>query len=198
MTLSVGVEGLDRQASKRTWSLPLPVQPWATVGRAELVRDLDELLRRCSGRDRAESSGYLFSYMAFAAMALSQELIRRTRRAGRRTSQADHAERLAPSASILASRPVVLLADVAAARRRHRRLELVLEPLHADRRVEAARVREYDLFLGAVHGFRAHGSSFQMDAMRTSPSKGMRMSVVFRKPALHPRRRAAWRDSRGA
>ena len=55
--------------SKRTWSLPLPVQPcamyfapwaWATSTRCFEM----------SGRDRALSSGYLFSYRPLAAMAL--------------------------------------------------------------------------------------------------------------------------------
>ena len=44
------------ETSKRTWSLPLPVQPWATVcapnSRAALTR-----WRAMTGRDRADTSG---------------------------------------------------------------------------------------------------------------------------------------------
>jgi hypothetical protein len=44
------------ETSKRTWSLPLPVQPWATAvapwWRAAVTRCLT-----ITGRDRAETSG---------------------------------------------------------------------------------------------------------------------------------------------
>ena len=55
-------------ASKRTWSLPLPVQPCATYF-APYSCAMSTRCLEMSGRDSAESSGYLFSYRAFAAMA---------------------------------------------------------------------------------------------------------------------------------
>ena len=46
------------ETSKRTWSLPFPVQPWATVvapnSRAALTRCLT-----MTGRESADTSGYL-------------------------------------------------------------------------------------------------------------------------------------------
>ena len=54
--------------SKRTWSLPLPVQPWATASapcwRAAATRCLTMI-----GRDSDEISGYLPSYLALAFSA---------------------------------------------------------------------------------------------------------------------------------
>src|SRR5207248_8014438 len=54
--------------SKRTWSLPFPVQPWATASapcfRAAATRCLTMM-----GRDRDDTSGYLPSYLAFAFSA---------------------------------------------------------------------------------------------------------------------------------
>ena len=43
--------------SKRTWSLPLPVQPWATV-EAPWARAASARCLTISGRDSAETSGY--------------------------------------------------------------------------------------------------------------------------------------------
>ncbi len=57
--------------SKRTWSFPLPVQPWATVS-APCLRASATRWRTISGRDSAETSGYLFSYLAFAGTAGTQ------------------------------------------------------------------------------------------------------------------------------
>lgn len=43
-------------ASKRTWSLPLPVQPWATVS-APCLRAAATRCLTMAGRDSAETSG---------------------------------------------------------------------------------------------------------------------------------------------
>jgi hypothetical protein len=53
--------------SKRTWSLPLPVQPWA-IASAPRSRAMSTRWRVISGRDRALTSGYLPMYSAFAAI----------------------------------------------------------------------------------------------------------------------------------
>ena len=58
--------------SKRTWSLPLPVQPWAT----EVAPWRRASATRCftmTGRDRADTSGYLPSYLALASRAGTQK-----------------------------------------------------------------------------------------------------------------------------
>ena len=57
--------------SKRTWSLPLPVQPCAMYFAPNLWAASTRCLEM-SGRDSAETSGYLFSYMALAASALAR------------------------------------------------------------------------------------------------------------------------------
>ena len=58
--------------SKRTWSLPLPVHPWATAPapcrRASATRCLT-----ITGRDSADTSGYLPSYLALATNAGKQK-----------------------------------------------------------------------------------------------------------------------------
>jgi hypothetical protein len=54
--------------SNRTWSLPLPVQPWATASAPFALA----AATRCftiTGRDSADTSGYRFSYRALAANA---------------------------------------------------------------------------------------------------------------------------------
>ena len=61
---SVGSSALH-SSSKRTWSLPLPVQPWATATAPSFWATLTRW-RQMAGRDRALSSGYLFSYMPLA------------------------------------------------------------------------------------------------------------------------------------
>ena len=56
------------ETSKRTWSLPLPVQPWATV----VAPNSRAAFTRClvmTGRDRADTRGYLPSYRALALSA---------------------------------------------------------------------------------------------------------------------------------
>ena len=50
-------------ASKRTWSLPLPVQPWATAP-APWARADSTSLRAMRGRDSDEMRGYWPSYRA--------------------------------------------------------------------------------------------------------------------------------------
>ena len=55
-SMSGAIEVMD--TSKRTWSLPLPVQPWATV----VAPNSRAALTRClvmTGRERAETRGYL-------------------------------------------------------------------------------------------------------------------------------------------
>ena len=49
--------------SNRTWSLPLPVQPWATAP-ASYSRAIDTMYWAISGRESAETSGYRPSYKA--------------------------------------------------------------------------------------------------------------------------------------
>jgi hypothetical protein len=39
--LDVGLQRRNRPSSKRTWSLPLPVAPWATASAPVILRDLD-------------------------------------------------------------------------------------------------------------------------------------------------------------
>ncbi len=59
-----------RLTSKRTWSLPLPVQPWATAS-APNSRAAATRWRVITGRDSDDTSGYLPSYRAFALIALA-------------------------------------------------------------------------------------------------------------------------------
>ena len=47
-----------RLTSNRTWSLPLPVQPWATAS-AENSRAAATRWRAMTGRDNDDTSGYL-------------------------------------------------------------------------------------------------------------------------------------------
>src|SRR3954463_780077 len=54
--------------SKRTWSLPLPVQPWATAS-ALCSRAAATMCLTMMGRDSDEISGYLPSYLALALRA---------------------------------------------------------------------------------------------------------------------------------
>src|ERR1035437_4332371 len=58
--------------SKRTWSLPLPVHPWATA-EAPCRRASATRWRTMTGRDRAETSGYFPSYLALANRAGMQK-----------------------------------------------------------------------------------------------------------------------------
>ena len=53
--------------SKRTWSLPLPVQPWARPS-APYFRAIATWCFTINGRDSADTSGYLPSYSALARM----------------------------------------------------------------------------------------------------------------------------------
>ncbi len=55
MTFSSGAR-LAMPTSKRTWSLPLPVQPWETTV-APWARAASARWRTISGRDRALTSG---------------------------------------------------------------------------------------------------------------------------------------------
>ena len=54
--------------SKRTWSLPLPVHPCATAS-ARCSRAAATRCLTITGRDSADTSGYLPSYSAFAFSA---------------------------------------------------------------------------------------------------------------------------------
>jgi hypothetical protein len=54
--------------SKRTWSLPFPVEPWATPA-APVSRATRTRWRTISGRDSADTSGYLPMYIALAFSA---------------------------------------------------------------------------------------------------------------------------------
>ena len=57
-----------KDTSKRTWSLPFPVQPCAIV----LAPNCLAAITRCleiKGRDNAETSGYCPSYIPFANSA---------------------------------------------------------------------------------------------------------------------------------
>ena len=58
--------------SKRTWSLPLPVQPWATVVAPYSCAAHTRCLT-ITGRDSAETSGYRSMYRAFACSAGRQK-----------------------------------------------------------------------------------------------------------------------------
>ena len=59
------------ETSKRTWSLPLPVQPCAIVSAPNWCAARTRCLV-ISGREIAETSGYTPSYMAFALRACMQ------------------------------------------------------------------------------------------------------------------------------
>ncbi len=66
-TTSVGAIAMA-VTSKRTWSLPLPVQPCA-IAVAPVSAATRTRWRVISGRDSADTSGYLPMYSAFAAIA---------------------------------------------------------------------------------------------------------------------------------
>ena len=86
---------MSTEDSKRTWSLPLPVQPWATY----LAPNWWATATRCfamSGRDSALTSGYLFSYMALASMAQERYSLAKVSR------MSMTAQPMAPVASALA------------------------------------------------------------------------------------------------
>src|SRR5674536_21286 len=109
-----------KPTSKRTWSLPLPVQPWASA-LAPYRRAASTMCLTITGRDSAETSGYRSMYSALA------------RSAGRQWSSANSSLRsstsasTAPQASALymdryplvsaLSRPVIVKHMVEAARR---------------------------------------------------------------------------------
>ena len=64
MTSSSGASE-PNPTSNRTWSLPLPVQPWATV-EAPNWRAAATRWREITGREIADTSGYASMYRAFA------------------------------------------------------------------------------------------------------------------------------------
>ena len=61
----------EMETSKRTWSLPLPVQPWEMVSAPNWWAARTRCLE-ISGREMAETSGYTPSYMALAFRAFMQ------------------------------------------------------------------------------------------------------------------------------
>jgi len=70
--ISMSGSSMRMLASKRTWSLPLPVQPCAMYFAPNLCAASTRCLE-ISGRDSADTSGYLFSYRALAASALDRK-----------------------------------------------------------------------------------------------------------------------------
>ena len=102
--------------SKRTWSLPLPVQPWATASapcwRAAATRCLT-----MTGRDSAETSGYLPSYRALALRAGAHEVVGELLAA----VDDDGLDRAGGQGPLPDGVPVAALADVGGERRSPRR-----------------------------------------------------------------------------
>ena len=100
-------------ASKRTWSLPLPVQPGRRRSR-QLVSDLDKLLAS-SGRDRAERRGTCSRY-GVGGDGLSQELTENSScRSSTWQSRTPRSRGL-----LLGVQAGLLLAHIAADTKRHR------------------------------------------------------------------------------
>src|ERR1017187_1002255 len=100
-TLTSGARAA-RPTSKRTWSLPLPVQPWATT----LAPNSRATRARCetiSGRDSADTSGYRSMYRAFALSAGTQKSAANSSRTSTTTAsaapQASARSRMAPRSS---------------------------------------------------------------------------------------------------
>ena len=76
---------LAMPTSKRTWSLPLPVQPWETT----LARYVLAAAARCrtiSGRESALTSGYRSMYSALARSAGRQKSSANSSRASTTTA----------------------------------------------------------------------------------------------------------------
>src|ERR1017187_6681000 len=100
-TLTSGARAA-RPTSKRTWSLPLPVQPWATT----LAPNSRATRARCetiSGRDSADTSGYRSMYRALALSAGTQKSAANSSRTSTTTAsaapQASARPRIAPRSS---------------------------------------------------------------------------------------------------
>ena len=123
--------------SKRTWSLPLPVQPWATASapcwRAAATRCLT-----MTGRDSDEISGYLPSYLALACRAGRHEVAGELLPAVD-DDRLDRAGGQGPAADGV---PVAALADVGG-HGDHLDAELLDHPAHRHRRVQPAAVGQH-------------------------------------------------------
>ena len=132
--------------SKRTWSLPLPVQPCSDILRAVLVRDLDEI----PGDDRARQCAHhraLVLVHAIGGQCLGQEVIDEllAHVDGQRLDGTDLQGLLLDELEVL-----TLLPDIA---RHCDDVEALFlhEPLDADGCVETTRVCKYDLVLFHFH-----------------------------------------------
>src|SRR5262245_24567254 len=67
MTFASGYVALN-DSSNRSWSLPLPVHPWTTAS-APRSTAISATACAITGRESADTSGYLPSYSAFVAIA---------------------------------------------------------------------------------------------------------------------------------
>jgi hypothetical protein len=84
--------------SKRTWSLPLPVQPWATAS-APASRAAATTFSAMRGRASEDTSGYRPSYSALACSAGQQNRVTYSSRASATSSSAPAAAARARTAS---------------------------------------------------------------------------------------------------
>ena len=158
--------------SKRTWSLPLPVHPCAIATAPYLCAPSTRCLEM-SGRESAETSGYLFSYKALAARAFA------------RYSSANccaHVHHLAgDGAGSEGLLPDGLKADVLLPHVPHDgddvHVVLLLQPFDAAGGVKSAGICEDDSFFG-------HGSSLS----RCAGQAGMWLCSALRSGG----RRALW------
>src|SRR5699024_8405213 len=92
---------LAKPTSKRTWSLPLPVQPWATaVPLCSLAASA--MCLTISGREIAETSGYSFMYRPLALIVGRQYSLANSSRASAsaRSAPADGLHVLAALAQV--------------------------------------------------------------------------------------------------
>ena len=135
--------------SKRTWSLPLPVQPCAMYLRLVAVRLLDEVLDDDRAAHRREQR-VLVLVQRVGAKGLGEELldVLLADVLDDGLDRADGQRLLAHELQVLA-----LLADVDR-KRDDVDVVMLLEPLDGDRGVESAGVCEYDLVPSHESSFR--------------------------------------------
>ena len=179
--------------SKRTWSLPLPVQPWATAS-APKRRAASTRCLTMTGRDSDETSGYLPSYRALARRAGRHEV------AGELLAAVDH-HRLdrpggqRPRRARASQSPPWPTSD---GHGDHLDAQLLDHPAHGHRRVEAAAVgQDHSLRHGQivssllVGSLRDVGQAGQVGAAARPPRRRRRRSATttmrVSSPATVPR-----------
>ena len=123
--------------SKRTWSLPLPVQPWATPS-APNVRAASTRCSTMIGRDSDDTSGYRPSYRALALSAGATNSLAYCSHA----VDDDHLDGAGGQRPLADDVEVATLADVDG-HRDHLDPPLLGHPAHGHRRVQPAAVGEH-------------------------------------------------------